>query len=1470
MIRSTLSILMHAVVWQRRMRRHLRGSLLLLAWCLAGQAAGLEVTICRNPAVAPHLFAGAEIKAAVSAVGGTVTEAPLTAYNAAGVTGTRVILAKTGDAISGWNPLPAPAVPQAYAIRVRQVGGLQEILVMGNDATGTQYGGLDVAEAVSIGTLATLAASDHAPKVSERGIKLNIPLDARNPSYSDVADAAQASMADVWDLAFWRDYLDEMARQRLNTLSLWNLHPFTSMVTVPEFPAAALSDVVRTKVPYDSISLRGQDVWDAASMGGAGNLETIKVMTPAQKTAFWNTVLDMAEARGVSVYIFTWNIYTDGLEGNPYGIKLDTETAAVKQGSAVTKQYYRCSIRTLLTSLPKLAGIGITGGEEMDGTAAAKEAWLADTYGEGMNDVKVGYTATAPGGATTVVPPSPTRPLRLIQRLHEVTYSEINNALGKFKNNLTIDTSHKYSVAHTFCSTKPTFKLSTINSAPPEDQVWLTVRFDDQYNARWGDADFVRSWVNNLPSGLNGQGEPKLKGFYMGPDGYTWARRTNAKGATGSQLDIRRWWYTQQLFGRLSYEPTITNAYFDKLVAARLNISQTTATSLNTGLARASRITPLLLRYHFAGGNDYVYFPEGCRKLSGFLDVENYMDNSPIGSGDGNGESPKTMQAFCTDLKNGITPAIDTGARLEAEANAALSAIAALTDDPTKPEYNETLADIRIMAAMGKYYAAKFRGARDLMLANTVDTANATTHRANAVAQLTDALAKWKTWAGLMAASYHPTFLGRVGVFDLMAYTPYAANDIARAAQQTSGGPTVQTQPKLNSQTGATASLSVLGQSTSDSESQLTYHWFLDATRPAPVTYSTNFNNAAKNVTVTFAKPGRYVFKVIILDSRNRLVSTNDLLVTQTVGNGANAAPTVYAGLDRVISLPAAATLSGSVNDDGLPASASLSATWSKVSGPGTVTFTAASSASSSASFSALGTYVLRLTANDGALSATDEVTVTVLDAGGANLAPNVDAGPDATISLPAAASLAGIVDDDGQPTGTVTVTWTKVSGPGTVNFANATAPVTTASFSAAGTYVLRLLASDTQLSDDALVTITVQPDTTPLVTFTLINADSDLVIAGYDPLASGTVLNLAQLPTRNLAIRANAKSPVGSMRMVLSGTQARTQTESTPPYSLFGGTGSNYAAWTPAVGPYTLVGTSYSGANASGTVVGTTTITFTVTDQATSAPVITTQPTNQTAAVGQTATFNVVATGTPTLTYQWQKGTTNILGATSASYTTPVLTAFDLNASYRCVVSNSAGSVTSASAIVRFQWSHADIGAVAAPGSDSESGGIWTVQGSGADIWLANDEFHFVWQPVSGDVSITARVLSLTNTNAWAKAGVMLRATQDSNSAHAFTCVTPQRGVAFQRRLVTAGASSTTAGPAVAAPYWVRLERFGNLLVGSSSPDGVTWTEIRRQTITLGTNILVGLAVTSHNDGAVATATFGNVQIISAVPANN
>jgi hypothetical protein len=192
-----------------------------------------------------------------------------------------------------------------------------------------------------------------------------------------------------------------------------------------------------------------------------------------------------------------------------------------------------------------------------------------------------------------------------------------------------------------------------------------------------------------------------------------------------------------------------------------------------------------------------------------------------------------------------------------------------------------------------------------------------------------------------------------------------------------------------------------------------------------------------------------------------------------------NLAPKVDAGFDATVVSPSnLVDLNGTVVDDGLPTGSPTTTAWTKVSGPGTVTFGNASLVNTSATFSATGTYVLRLTATDGQpLQGVDEVTINYL-ALTPNKAPVVDAGLDKTIMMPTSSVVIdATVTDDGLPA-VVTYKWTKVKGPGTVWFSSEATVDTTANFDAPGEYVLRLTATDSALSkyDEIKVKVLADP----------------------------------------------------------------------------------------------------------------------------------------------------------------------------------------------------------------------------------------------------------------------------------------------------------------------------------------------------------------------------------------------------------
>ncbi|HYO09422.1 MAG TPA: NPCBM/NEW2 domain-containing protein [Tepidisphaeraceae bacterium] len=191
--------------------------------------------------------------------------------------------------------------------------------------------------------------------------------------------------------------------------------------------------------------------------------------------------------------------------------------------------------------------------------------------------------------------------------------------------------------------------------------------------------------------------------------------------------------------------------------------------------------------------------------------------------------------------------------------------------------------------------------------------------------------------------------------------------------------------------------------------------------------------------------------------------------------------------------------------------------------------------------------------------------------------------------------------------------------------------------------------------------------------------------------------------------------------------------------------------------------------------------------------------------------------------------------------------------------------SATTLSNALPTGWANGDIGAVGTAGGATFSGGVYTIKGAGSDIWNAADAFNFTYLPLNGDGSITGRVTGITNTNSYAKAGVMIRESLAANSKHAALLMTPTQGIGFVRRTSTGGASSVTTTAGVAAPYWVRLVRAGSTITAFTSSNGTTWTNVGSTTITMGTNVFVGLAVTSKNTAALNTATVSDVAITGA-----
>ena len=175
------------------------------------------------------------------------------------------------------------------------------------------------------------------------------------------------------------------------------------------------------------------------------------------------------------------------------------------------------------------------------------------------------------------------------------------------------------------------------------------------------------------------------------------------------------------------------------------------------------------------------------------------------------------------------------------------------------------------------------------------------------------------------------------------------------------------------------------------------------------------------------------------------------------------------------------------------------------------------------------------------------------------------------------------------------------------------------------------------------------------------------------------------------------------------------------------------------------------------------------------------------------------------------------------------------------------------------------DIGSVGTAGTASLVNGTYTLTASGSDIWNNADAGSYIYQALNGDGEIIARVDSISNTDPWAKAGVMIRQSLDPSSPQASVFATPGSGVVFQDRETQGGSSNSWSagnsyGCNASTPVYVKLVRSGSTITGYDSSNGVTWSAIGSDTIAMNQQVYIGLAATSHNNSLVTTAKFDNV----------
>jgi hypothetical protein len=741
--------------------RRIFAVLILCSAAVVSDLQAASVTVLIDDKSPQAVFAAKEIQTALKAKGHTVRQSSLRQLDQV-ADGVRIVLslrsaerrpAENTDITrkmqsEGASP-PGTLRSEGYSIRTTSKAGRTTYWTVGADTAGVMYGGLELAEIIRLDGLGGIKDVDHNPHMAMRGTKFNIPLDARTPSYTDACDSAQKNIGQMWSFAFWKEYIDNLARYRYNFISLWSLHPFPSMVKVPDYPDVALDDVKRSTVQWDEYYPGNGTGF--ASPEILNNLEVLKKITIEEKIDFWRKVMRYAKGRNVDFYVVTWNIFVNGTYGK-YGITDDIN-------NETTIDYFRQSVKQMFLTYPDLAGIGLTTGENMRGANfKQKEDWAFKTYAQGVLDA-----------AKT----QPRRKFVLIHRQHQTGAKDIAQTFAPLIDHEDIEFifSFKYAKAHVYSSTTQPYHPDFVEDIGNLKTIW-TLRNDDIYHFRWGGPDFVREFIQNIPHNVS-------RGFYLGSDQYIWGREfLSTEPESPRQIEIVKHWYHWMIWGRLGYDPNLGNERFVKIIQQRY--PGVSGPDLFTAWQEASMVYPKTTGFHW-GALDFQWYIEACKSRpgpaqtpTGFHDVNRFISLPPH-RGTDYVSIPDYVKNFIAGKECSGTTPIEVSNQIHAHADKALQILDGLAHGEDK-ELRLTLGDIRAMAYMGKYYAHKIRGATELALFRKTEKPG---RRNAAIRELTKAAQYWRLYASIALGQYeNPLWTNRVGYCDWRDLIKEVLNDI--------------------------------------------------------------------------------------------------------------------------------------------------------------------------------------------------------------------------------------------------------------------------------------------------------------------------------------------------------------------------------------------------------------------------------------------------------------------------------------------------------------------------------------------------------------------------------------------------------------------------------------------------------------------------------------------------------------------
>jgi hypothetical protein len=581
------------------------------------------------------------------------------------------------------------------------------LVISAGSERGAMYGLLEVAEQVRLGTpLAQIQPKSTRARFGFRTIKFNLPYSAyrNSPTLEQHHDVCR-------DLKFWEAFLDMMAANRFNTLTLWSLHPFQYFVVPKSFPEA----------------------------------QTVSSAELAEYRTLWTRLFALAKERGIETYLINWNTFVSPEFAKAHNLgEYHSTLAHIGEGTKdkIVEAYTRECVQQTIDEYPDLTGLGITLGERMGGqTPDERRQWLDDAVFAGIAAAKrpVKFIYRAPlsadrrsGGTTSEENDRRTR--AQIEGL-KANRNIIAPIFTEFKYNW----SHGHSSPNLFIVHGGKLSDAYWNPPPTNHRVVWTIRNEDFYVLRWGAPDFIREFIAN-------NGAPHVDGVLVGSECYIPAKdyiTNEGRHKTWTWAFERQWlWYA--LWGRLLYDPATPDRTFEALLAERFGAPQ--APDLLKAWTLASRAQLRFAAFH-RGTWDGSLYSEGFTGWTDkptdnafkFFDIENIISHPVLDTKYVNiADFVKAGQKVPADK---VSP-MQLAAELERDmAEARRLAAAVRQRGSVSPTLAAEMADIDAWTAHGLYFAAKLRGGVALA---AFRRSGDKTDQAAAVANLETAVGHWR------------------------------------------------------------------------------------------------------------------------------------------------------------------------------------------------------------------------------------------------------------------------------------------------------------------------------------------------------------------------------------------------------------------------------------------------------------------------------------------------------------------------------------------------------------------------------------------------------------------------------------------------------------------------------------------------------------------------------------------------------